>query len=95
MLGPVTMSKRYTYSPLTFVHQELTHPRYDNVVSCNQNRTDASKHYQEKVEYVRKNLETLQETIQRKQDNIQLVGQIMQAKIHQASQAGAARASKS
>ena len=60
-----------------------------------QSRKDATKHYQDKVDYVRKNLETLQETLQRKQDNLQLVGQIMQSKIQQASQAGAARTKKS
>ena len=60
-----------------------------------QSRADATRHYQDKVDYVRKNLETLQETLQRKQDNLQVVGQIMQSKIQQASQAGAARATKS
>jgi prefoldin alpha subunit len=82
------------YATSSRIPEELS-VRALSMLIAHQSRADATRHYQDKVEYVRKNLETLQETLQRKQDNMQLVGQIMQAKIQQASQAGAARASKS
>ena len=46
-----------------------------------QTRAEAVKHYEGKIEYIRTNLETLQETIQRKQENMSAVTNIMQAKL--------------
>ena len=48
-----------------------------------QERADAVKHYQGKVDFVRSNLETLQETIQKKQENLNFLIQVMQAKMQQ------------
>ena len=48
-----------------------------------QERADAVKHYQSKVDFVRSNLETLQETIQKKQENLNFLIQVMQAKMQQ------------
>lgn len=45
-----------------------------------QSRKDATKHYQGKIDYVRSNLEKLQETIQKKQDNLQYVVNVMVVK---------------
>ncbi|EIM22135.1 Prefoldin alpha subunit [Wallemia mellicola CBS 633.66] len=42
---------------------------------------EADKHYKSKVDYVNKNLETLQQTLEKKQDNANVVVQIMQAKL--------------
>ncbi len=50
---------------------------------------EAKKMYAEKVEFVNKSLEQLQETITRKQDNARVVTDIMQVKIMQAQQQGA------
>ncbi|OCH89507.1 Prefoldin-domain-containing protein [Obba rivulosa] len=44
-------------------------------------RADALKHYQAKVDYIRTNLETLQETIQKKQDNMNYLINVMQMKL--------------
>ncbi|EKM51411.1 uncharacterized protein PHACADRAFT_263515 [Phanerochaete carnosa HHB-10118-sp] len=44
-------------------------------------RAQATKHYSAKVEYIRTNLETLQDTIQKKQENLNYLVQIMQAKL--------------
>ncbi|KAI3627639.1 GIM5 [Malassezia furfur] len=41
-------------------------------------RADAKKHYQDKIAYVTKNMEQLQDTIHRKQDNVRVVGEVMQ-----------------
>lgn len=41
-------------------------------------RADAKKHYEDKIAYVTKNMEQLQETIHRKQDNVRVVGEVMQ-----------------
>jgi len=48
-------------------------------------RADATKHYNSKIDYVSSNLETLQKTVQRKQDNLSLVMNIIQSKIQAAS----------
>ena len=48
-----------------------------------QSLPDAKKHYNGKIDYVRTNLESLQETIQKKQDNLGYVMNIMQAKLAQ------------
>ncbi|KAN0060616.1 subunit of tubulin prefoldin [Thecaphora frezii] len=47
---------------------------------------DAKKLYAQKIEFVTKNLEQLQETILRKQDNMQAVTEIMRAKLIQQQQ---------
>lgn len=43
-----------------------------------QTRDEARKLYQDKIAYVTKNMEQLQETIHRKQDNVRVVGEVMQ-----------------
>jgi prefoldin alpha subunit len=54
-----------------------------------QTRAEAIKHYEGKIDYIRTNLETLQDTIQKKQDNMSVVTNIMQAKLQaQASEKG-------
>ncbi|KAF9265040.1 Prefoldin alpha subunit [Marasmius fiardii PR-910] len=44
-------------------------------------REEAIFHYKSKVEYIRTNLETLEETIQKKKDNMNAVISVMQAKV--------------
>ncbi|KAH7103428.1 prefoldin subunit 5 [Auriculariales sp. MPI-PUGE-AT-0066] len=44
-------------------------------------RTEAQKYYRAKVDELQTNLDQLQETISKKQDNLQMVVQIMQAKV--------------
>ena len=39
------------------------------------------KHYEEKIEYIKTNLDTLQETIQKKQDNMSYLVNIIQSKL--------------
>ena len=46
-------------------------------------RVDAIKHYQAKVDFVRTNLETLQDAIQKKQDNLNMLLHVMQSKMQQ------------
>ena len=46
-----------------------------------QTRAQASTHYQNKVDYVRGNLETLQATIEKKQDNLNYLINVMQSKM--------------
>ncbi|KAJ7263126.1 Prefoldin alpha-like protein [Mycena haematopus] len=46
-------------------------------------REQAVKHYSAKVEYIRSNAETLQETISKKQDNVNFVINVMQSKLQQ------------
>ncbi|KAF7971856.1 hypothetical protein HWV62_20491 [Athelia sp. TMB] len=52
-------------------------------------RAQALKHYQTKVEFIRTNLETLQETIQKKQDNLNYLLSILQQKVQAQAQAKA------
>ena len=56
-----------------------------------QTRAQALKHYEAKVDYIRTNLEALQETISKKQDNMNYLVSIMQAKLQEQA---APRASK-
>lgn len=49
-------------------------------------RAQALKHYSNKVEYIRKNLETLEETISRKRDNMNSLISVLQSKIQQEAQ---------
>jgi prefoldin alpha subunit len=48
-----------------------------------QSRAQATKYYETKVEYIRSNLETLQDTIQKKQENMNYLINVMQAKLQQ------------
>ncbi|TBU38886.1 Prefoldin-domain-containing protein [Dichomitus squalens] len=46
-------------------------------------RPQAMKHYESKVEYIRTNLEALQETIQKKQENMNYLINVLQMKLQQ------------
>ena len=48
-----------------------------------QTRAQATKHYEAKVEYIRTNLEALQETIQKKQENMNYLINVLQMKLQQ------------
>nr|VWO99853.1 Uncharacterized protein [Ganoderma boninense] len=48
-----------------------------------QTRPQALKHYESKVEYIRTNLEALQETIQKKQENMNYLINVLQMKLQQ------------
>ncbi|KAI6126929.1 Prefoldin [Pisolithus sp. B1] len=52
-------------------------------------REEARKYYSSKVEYIRSNLESLSETIQKKQENVNYLINVMQAKIGEQSQSPA------
>jgi len=52
-------------------------------------RAQATKHYQSKVDYLQSNLETLQETILKKQENLTFVVNVLQSKMQAQSQTGA------
>ncbi|KAF5375836.1 hypothetical protein D9615_008179 [Tricholomella constricta] len=49
-------------------------------------RPQASKHYADKVEYIRTNLETLEDTIQKKRDNMNYLTNILQSKLQAQTQ---------
>ncbi|WVQ80450.1 prefoldin, alpha subunit [Cryptococcus sp. DSM 104549] len=53
-------------------------------------KAEATTHYTQKTTFVQGNLDTLQKTIERKQDNVQSVTQVLQMKMQQmqAAQAG-------
>ncbi|KAJ7812295.1 hypothetical protein B0H14DRAFT_2377656, partial [Mycena olivaceomarginata] len=77
--------------PLTnslYVPGKLSDP--DHVIFADfhvfQTRAQAVKHYSAKVEYIRTNLETLQDTISKKQDNVNSLIGVMQAKLQQQKQ---------
>jgi prefoldin alpha subunit len=55
-----------------------------------QNRSQALKHYEIKVDFIRTNLETLQDTIQKKQDNLNYLLSIIQSKLQAQTQASPA-----
>ncbi|KAF9495017.1 Prefoldin alpha subunit [Pleurotus eryngii] len=48
-------------------------------------REEAAKHYNAKVDYIRTNLETLEETITKKRDNLNYLVNVMQAKLQSQS----------
>lgn len=48
-----------------------------------QTRAQALKHYDAKVDYIRTNLEALQDTISKKQDNMNYLVNIMQMKLQE------------
>ncbi|WWD22330.1 prefoldin, alpha subunit [Kwoniella shandongensis] len=56
------------------------------------NKAEATEHYTSKTNFVQGNLETLQKTIERKQENVQSVMQVLQMKMQQQQQAGAVQA---
>ena len=61
--------------------------RYIMVSGCQtQTRKQAIKHYTDKVGYIQTNLETLEETIQKKRENLNYLISVMQSKIQ--AQAG-------
>ncbi|KAG6809753.1 hypothetical protein H0H92_014868 [Tricholoma furcatifolium] len=49
-------------------------------------RPQAQKHYADKVEYIRENLETLEDTISKKRDNMSYLTSILQQKIQAQTQ---------
>ncbi|GLB42852.1 putative prefoldin subunit [Lyophyllum shimeji] len=49
-------------------------------------RAQALKHYADKVEYIRTNLDTLEDTIQKKRDNMNYVTNILQVKVQAQTQ---------
>ncbi|EIW77716.1 Prefoldin alpha subunit [Coniophora puteana RWD-64-598 SS2] len=49
-------------------------------------RTQAAEYYKAKVDYIAKNLDTLGDTLQKKQDNLNTIINVMQAKIQAQSQ---------
>ncbi|KAG6897979.1 hypothetical protein C0992_007933 [Termitomyces sp. T32_za158] len=51
-----------------------------------QTRAQAFKHYSDKVEYIRTNLETLEDTISKKRDNMAYLTNILQQKIQAQAQ---------
>jgi len=51
-------------------------------------RAQATKHYRSKVDYLQSNLETLQETILKKQEDLTFITNVLQSKIQAQSQAG-------
>ena len=59
-----------------------------------QSRKDAIEYYTDKVTYVQKNLEKLQETIERKQDNLQSCVGVMQMKLQEERQAEQSQAAQ-
>ncbi|KAG8922244.1 subunit of tubulin prefoldin [Tulasnella sp. 408] len=52
-------------------------------------RDDARKHYQKKADFVKSNLEKLQETIEKKQENMNFLLNVMQVKMSQQRQGAA------
>lgn len=60
-----------------------------------QTRPQAVKYYNEKVDYVKTNLETLEDSIGKKRENLNYIVNILQAKIQAQSQAQAAQPTKS
>jgi prefoldin alpha subunit len=53
---------------------------------CTQTKPEAIAHYTTKTNFVQSNLETLQQTIERKQDNAQSVVQVLQMKLQAAQE---------
>ncbi|KAF8264239.1 Prefoldin [Lactarius quietus] len=44
-------------------------------------RAQAVKHYEQKIEFIKRNLDTLQDTIQKKQDNMNYLVNVIQSKL--------------
>ena len=71
--------RRSTPSSRYHVHLEHSLKIYRAI----QTRAQALKHYESKVEYIRTNLEALQETIQKKQENMNYLINVLQMKLQQ------------
>lgn len=65
--------------------RDLNSPR---TVLRSQTRPQAAKHYADKVEYIRTNVDTLEETIQKKRENMNYLTGILQQKIQVETQGG-------
>lgn len=52
-------------------------------LAVSQTRAQALKHYSAKVDYIRSNLETLEETISKKRENMNYLVNVMQSKLQQ------------
>jgi len=48
-------------------------------------RAQAVKYYEGKIEYIKTNLDTLQETIEKKQDNMSYLLNVIQSKLQQSN----------
>ncbi|KAH9475135.1 putative prefoldin subunit 5 [Psilocybe cubensis] len=51
-------------------------------------RAEAAKHYSSKVEYIRTNVDTLEETINKKRENMNVIISVLQQKIQAETQGG-------
>jgi prefoldin alpha subunit len=60
--------------------------RPDFILRCLQTRPQAVKYYEAKVDFIKSNLDTLQETIQKRQDNLGSVNNLIQAKLQAQAQ---------
>ena len=56
------------------------------LTATNQTKKEAVTHYNSKTTFVQGNLETLQKTIERKQENAQMVVQVLQMKLQEGAQ---------
>ena len=81
MLEPDIMFKKYV--DLTIQSSFLI-----RFICQNQTRAQALKHYSTKVDYIRTNLETLEDTIQKKRENMNYLVNILQSKIQTQTQGG-------
>jgi prefoldin alpha subunit len=52
-----------------------------SLCSTRQTRAQAVKHYEVKIEYIKANLDALQETMQKKQDNMSYLVNVIQSKL--------------
>ena len=57
-----------------------------------QTRAEAKEHYTQKATFVQDNLDKLQKTIERKNENVQMVVQVLQMKMQQGGGAGQGQA---
>ena len=74
-----THSYFHAHTTLSLKSSLLQHYQWPDI-RIPQTRADATKHYNGKVDFVKENLEKLQETISKKQDNLQFVLNIMHVK---------------
>ena len=66
----------------------LIHSSLSNSIIPNQTRAQALKHYSTKVDYIRTNLETLEDTIQKKRENMNYLVNVIQNKIQTQTKGG-------
>jgi prefoldin alpha subunit len=76
------------YVQIVRLHQ--AHPSLTQLIFIfpNQTRAQAVKHYSTKVDYIRTNLETLEDTIQKKRENMNYLVSILQSRIQTETQGG-------